>query len=52
MFQWGDVNLDRNYSIVLGTDENLKSLEKFGVICVSDVKHDLNAARFRTSKLL
>ena len=51
MFQRGDVNLNRNYYIVLRSDENIKCLEKFGVICVYDVKHDLNAARLKTSIL-
>ena len=51
MFQRGNVNLNRNYRIVLGNDENLKCLEKFGVVCGYDVKHDVNAAHFKTNIL-
>ena len=41
MFQRGEVNLSRNYHIVLGSDENLKCLENVGVICGYDIKHDM-----------
>ena len=37
-------NLDNNYHIVLATDENIKYVEEFGVICGYDFKHDFNAA--------
>ena len=45
------VNLNRNYHIVLGSDENLKCLERLGVICGYDIKLDLNAARFKVDIL-
>ena len=48
MFQRGDVNLNRNYHIVHGSDQNQKKFEQFGVICRYDIKHDLNAACFKT----
>ena len=51
LYQRGDANLNRNYHIVLASDGNIRYLEKFGVICGYDVKHDLNAARFKTSIL-
>ena len=51
MYQRVDVILNRNYHIVLASDENIRYLEKFGVICGYDVNHDLNAARFKTSIL-
>ena len=45
MFQQGDINLNMNYYIIIGSDENLKCLGGY------DVKHNLNAARFKTSIL-
>ena len=51
MFQRGDAQMNRNYYIVLGSNENLGCLEDFGMICGYDIKHDLNAARFKTSIL-
>ena len=40
-------NLNNNYHIVLASDENIKYLEDFLVICGYDVKHDFNAACFK-----
>ena len=51
MFQRGDSQKNRNYYIVLGSNENLSCLEEFGMICGYDIKHDLNGARFKTSIL-
>ena len=51
MFQRGNAQMNRNYYIVLGNNENLGCLEEFGMICGYDIKHDLNAARFKTSIL-
>ena len=51
MLQRCGINLSRTYHIVLRSDENIKCLQKFGVICGHEVNHDLNAARFKTSIL-
>ena len=42
-----NINLNNNYHIVLASDENIKYLEDFCVICGYDVKHDFNAACFK-----
>ena len=44
-------NLNNNYHIVLASDENIKYLEDFLVICGYDVKHDFNAACFKINIL-
>jgi hypothetical protein len=44
-------NLNNNYHIVLASDENIKYLEDFCVICGYDVKHDFNAACFKINIL-
>ena len=44
-------NLNNNYHIVLASDENIKYLEDFFVICGYDVKHDFNAACFKINIL-
>ena len=45
-------NLDNNYHIVLATDENIKYVEEFGVMCGYDFKHDFNAAYFKINILI
>ena len=44
-------NLTNNDHIVLASDENIKYLEYFRVICWYDVKHDFNAAYFKINIL-
>ena len=44
-------NLNNNYHIVLASDQNIKYLEDFCVICGYDVKHDFNAACFKSIKI-
>ena len=44
-------NLTNNDHIVLASDENIKYLEDFRVICWYDVKHDFNAAYFKINIL-
>ncbi len=47
----GDRDRGRNYHVVLSRLDNLTCLYEFGTICGYDIKHDLNAARFKTSIL-
>ena len=51
-FQRGDVAKDRNYHIILASDENTECLSKYGRnICGYDIKHDFNEMRLKTGAL-
>ena len=48
-FQRGDQEKQRNYHIIMGSDENLQCLSEYGKhICGYDIKHDFNEMRLKT----
>ena len=51
-FQRGDATNNRNYHIILASDENIECLSKHGKnICGYDIKHDFNEMRLKTGAL-
>ena len=48
LFQRGDQEKQKNYHIIMGSDENMQCLSEYGKhICGYDIKHDFNEMRLK-----